>query len=160
MYHTTYSIAGVELLSIIVYSLRCTVSPIGSGIVTLHYATFYPCILADLDRLGVEAQNICGSVNGYSLILSDFFSKTSCCLRRALNHCQLKRLVWSSLHFLWRRRKSKPSLSKPNASAVMPRAMIPKSENLFIALHRGIFPSPFTVSHQNPCVFQEFILTL
>ncbi len=79
MYYTSYSTDRMEFISIVVYSLRCAISPIRSriDIVTTHGAAFCPCVLANLYRLGVDAEYILGTVNGYSHILTYIFRKSS-----------------------------------------------------------------------------------
>ena len=77
MYDTPYSTDCMEFISIVVYILRCAISPVGSciDIVTPHGAAFCPCVLTDLYRLGVNAEYILGTINGHSHILADFFGK-------------------------------------------------------------------------------------
>lgn len=79
MNHSAYSTDCMEFISIIVQSLRCTISPIGSNfrIVLPHDATFCSCVLADLDRFRVNAENILSSIDCHCYIFLDFFSKTS-----------------------------------------------------------------------------------
>ena len=77
MYDTTYAADSMEFISIIVQTLRGTVSPIRSGIdiVAPHYTTLRPCVLTDLYGLGVNAENVFCAVNGDSHILADLFGK-------------------------------------------------------------------------------------
>ena len=79
MYDTTYATDSMELITIIVHSLRSTVSPVGSRleIVTTYGTAFCPCVLTYLYRLGINAEYILGAINGDSYILANFLSKTS-----------------------------------------------------------------------------------
>ncbi len=77
MYDATYPTDNMELIPIVVYALRCAISPVGSriDIVTPHGATFRPGVLADLYRLGINAEDILGPIYRGSHILPDFFCK-------------------------------------------------------------------------------------
>lgn len=74
-----------------------------------------------------------------SHVLSDLFARHAVCLRLALNCRQLIRFDKSSLHSLCSRWNRRFSLSKPNASAVMPRITTSRSENLDTTPHLGTF---------------------
>lgn len=80
MYDSAYSTDSMEFIPIVVYALRCTVSPVGSriGIVSPHGAAIGPCVLAHLHRLGVNTEYILGAINGCGNIFPYLFSKTSC----------------------------------------------------------------------------------
>ncbi len=84
MYDATYPADGMELIPITVYALRCAISPVGSriDIVTSHGTAFRACVLADLYRLGINAEHILRAVS----------------LRRTLNCLRLIRFGKSSLH--------------------------------------------------------------
>lgn len=77
MYHTMYAADSMEFISIIVQTLRGTISPIRSrlDIVASHGTTLRSCVLTDLYGLGVNAGYVFGAVNGYSHILAYFFGK-------------------------------------------------------------------------------------
>ena len=66
MDNATYSTDCVELISVIIHSLRCAVAPVGSrfGIAASHRAASGPCVLTHLYRLGVNAENIFSAING------------------------------------------------------------------------------------------------
>ena len=80
MYDATYPADSMESISVVVYALRCAISPVGRcvRIVTSHGAAFCPGVLAYLYRLGINAEHILGAINCDSNILADFFCKTSC----------------------------------------------------------------------------------
>ncbi len=79
MYDTAYSADGMELIPIVVYALRCAISPVWChiDIVTSHDTAFRPCVLADLYRLGINAEYILRTIYCDSHLLADFFCKTS-----------------------------------------------------------------------------------
>ena len=78
MYHTSYPAHSMEFITVIVQTLRGAVSPIRSGlrVVSAHDTTFRPCVLADLYRLGINAEHVLRSVNGDSNLLADFLGKS------------------------------------------------------------------------------------
>lgn len=80
MDYAAYPTYGMELISIVVQALRCAISPVGGClyIIASHGASFCPCVLADLYRLGINAEYILRPINSDSYILADFFCKTSC----------------------------------------------------------------------------------
>ena len=80
MDYTAYSTDCMELISIVVQTLRCAISPVGGSlyIIASHGASFRPCVLADLYRLGINAEYILRPINGNSYILADLFCKTCC----------------------------------------------------------------------------------
>ena len=79
MYDPTYTADCMELISVIVLTLRSTISPVRSSldIVSSHGATLCPCVLTDLYGLGVNAEYIFCAVNGNRYILADFFGEQS-----------------------------------------------------------------------------------
>ena len=79
MYDAMYPADGMELIPIVVYALRCAISPVGSriDIVSSHGTAFRPCVLADLYRLGINAEYILRTINRDSHLLADCFCKTS-----------------------------------------------------------------------------------
>lgn len=64
MYHTSYPAHSMEFITVIVQTLRGAVSPIRSGlrVVSAHDTTFRPCVLADLYRLGINAEHVLGVI--------------------------------------------------------------------------------------------------
>ena len=77
MYDTTYSVDGMEFITIILQILRRAISLVGSGIniVVSHNTTFCPCVLTHLDWFGINAEYVLGAINGHSHILADFLCK-------------------------------------------------------------------------------------
>ncbi len=77
MYDTAYTADCMEFISIIVQTLRGTVTPIRSrlDIVAPHDTTLSPCVLTDLYGLGVNTEYVFCAVNGNRYILADFFGK-------------------------------------------------------------------------------------
>lgn len=73
MYDAAYSADCVELVAEVMYPLRGAITPVrwGIGIVTAHGAALCPCVLADPDGLGINAEHILGAVNGSGHVLSD-----------------------------------------------------------------------------------------
>lgn len=74
-----YATDGVKLIPVIMKALSCAIAPVGSGIgiVFPHRTSFGSGILTYLNRFGINTENILGTVNGNSYILSNFFSQTS-----------------------------------------------------------------------------------
>lgn len=66
MDYTAYSTDCVELISVIIHSLRCAIAPVRSsfGIVAAHCTAFGPCVLTGIYRLGINAEHILATVYG------------------------------------------------------------------------------------------------
>lgn len=79
MDNPTYPADSVEFIPVIMYALRSAIAPLWSKfiIAASHCTTVGTCILADLDRLGIDAENILLAVHGSSNVLTYFLSKPS-----------------------------------------------------------------------------------
>jgi len=80
MYYATYPADCMEFITVIMDSLRCTVTPLRSAfmIVLAHSATFGTGILTHLDGFGVNAEDILFAIHRHSYILADFLPKYGC----------------------------------------------------------------------------------
>ena len=78
VYYPGYSADCVELIPIIMHVLGSTVAPCRSQFVRIlsHGATSRSCVLTDLYRFGINAENVLSSIHGGSYILADFLSET------------------------------------------------------------------------------------
>lgn len=78
--NSTYSTDCVEFITIIMHILRCTVTPCGSLFrhFPSHGATCSSCVLAYLDRFGVDAEHILSSIHCRCYVLADFLSEAVC----------------------------------------------------------------------------------
>lgn len=77
VYDATYSADSMELISVIIQTLRCAIPPVWGSIdiVPSHDTTFCPCVLAYLDRLGANAEHIFGAIYCRSHIPANFLGK-------------------------------------------------------------------------------------
>ena len=158
VYDTPYSTDSMEFISIIMQSLRCAIAPVGSGvdIVTPHRAAFCPCVLTLLYRFGIDAEHILGAIHGYGHVLSDFLGKACRQLAPDIELPAANKVRQLILAFIVQTIEQKFSLSKPNASAVIPSAMTSRSENLGTTPHLGYFRVYLLDFRRNLCRFREF----
>ena len=107
MYDTRSSAKRVEFVAEVVHVLRGTIVPRGSMLyVSLaHRASFGTCVLAHLDRLGVDAEHKLPCINSIGNGLTDVFAKQTCQLPAWLNCLRVIRLGISLGHSLHRRVK-------------------------------------------------------
>lgn len=77
MDYTTYSTDCVEVISVIIHSLRCTITPVRSrfGIVAAHCTAFGTCVLTDLYGFGINTEHILAAVYGNRNIPAYFLCK-------------------------------------------------------------------------------------
>lgn len=77
VYNAHSSAKGMEFVAVVMHILRGTIAPGGSMVyISLaHRASFGTCVLAHLDRLGVNAENKFSAVNGLCDGLTDVLSK-------------------------------------------------------------------------------------
>lgn len=78
----------MEFISVIVETLRGTVSPIRSiiNIIAPHCTTLRPCVLTDLYGLGINAEHVFFTINGNRYIIADFLGKPR---RQLTTHIEL-----------------------------------------------------------------------
>lgn len=76
----TYPTDCVELIAVIIDSLRCAVAPLRSAFVIAfaHSATFGSSILTHLDWFGVNAEDILIAIHCHGYVLADFLTKHGC----------------------------------------------------------------------------------
>lgn len=76
--YSSYSADSVQLIPVIVLTLRGAIAPVGScaNIVAPHGTASDPCVLTYFYRLGINAENILGAINGISNFFANFFSKS------------------------------------------------------------------------------------
>ena len=105
MYDTTYPADCMELISVIVHTLRGAIAPIRCSfrIVMPHCATFRSGVLAYPHGLGIDTEHVLPTVYGTATSLRISSASLAVSLRRTLNCLRQIRLGKSSLQSLCRR---------------------------------------------------------